>query len=72
MLATVPTARIRYLAAHMHSLGPRPLAEYLTEIIAGADPMARLERYAELDADVVRRLGADRMPPSHRLVGGAR
>ena len=39
-------------------------------IVGGADPMARLERYAELDAQVVRDLGADRMPPAHRVVGG--
>jgi hypothetical protein len=69
---TPDTARIRYLARHLHSLGPRPLAEYLAEIIAGADPLARLERYCELDPDLVHRLGADRMPPTHRVVGGRR
>jgi hypothetical protein len=68
----LPIARLRYLAEHLHALGPRPLYEYLREIVAGADPMARLERYCELDPDVVRRLGGDRMPPSHRVVGGRR
>jgi hypothetical protein len=40
----------------------------LREIVGGADPTARLERYAELDPFVVRDLGADRMPPTHRVV----
>jgi hypothetical protein len=61
------TARLHRLAAHLHALGPRPLAEYLAEIIGGADPLLRLERYCALDVDVVRRLGANRMPPSHRV-----
>jgi hypothetical protein len=44
MLApTPPTARLLRLAGRLHSLGPRPLAEYLAEIIAGADPVLRLE-----------------------------
>jgi hypothetical protein len=38
--------------------------------VGGADPVERLERYAELDPDVVRYLGADRMPPTIRIVGG--
>jgi hypothetical protein len=64
--------RLRRLAERMHALGPRPLLEFLREIIAGADAVERLERYAELDPNVVRDLGADRMPPSHRVIGGRR
>jgi hypothetical protein len=64
------TARLRRLAGHLHALGPRPLYEYLREIIGGADPQKRLERYCELAPDVVRTLGADRIPPSHRVAGG--
>jgi hypothetical protein len=66
----IALARLRRLADQLHALGPRPIFEYLREIIAGADPAARLERYAELDPDVVRALGGDRLPPAHRVVGG--
>ena len=48
--------------------GPRALLEMLSEF--GAKRMCRFEleemvgRYAELDAEVVRALGVDRMPPA--------
>jgi hypothetical protein len=65
----IALARLRRLADHLHTLGPRPIFEYLREIIAGADPVDRLERYAELDPEVIRALGGDRLPPAHRVVG---
>jgi hypothetical protein len=64
--------RLRHLAEQLHALGPRPLFEFLLEIIAGADPMTRLERYAQLDPDVVHDLGADQLPSAHRVVEGRR
>ena len=59
---TVPDARLRRLASLIHNLGERPLYELLREILAGRDPLARIERYAQLDADIVEALGADRLP----------
>jgi hypothetical protein len=56
-------ARIRLLAEHLYSLGPQPVWRYIQEIVSGADPVERLERYGALDRDVVRRIGADEMPP---------
>jgi hypothetical protein len=66
----IALARLRRLADQLHALGPRPLFEYLREIIAGADPVDRLERYAAIDPDVLRALGGDHLPPVHRVVGG--
>ena len=60
--ATVPDVRLRRLARHLHLLGERPLYEWLREVIAGRDPVIRLERYAQLDPDIVAALGADRLP----------
>ena len=66
------SARLKYLAAKVHSLGLRPLFELLCELEGGADLIARLERYAMLSPDVVATLGADRLPPRARMIGGAR
>jgi hypothetical protein len=58
-IAPASIARLRRLAERLHALGPRPLFEFLREIVAGADPMARLERYAELErGDDIRTLRA--------------
>ena len=56
-------ARLRHLAQRLHSLGPRPIFELLKEIANGGDLWRRLERYAELDPEIVRAIGADEMPP---------
>jgi hypothetical protein len=61
--ATVPDARLRRLARHLHQLGERNVYEILREIIAGRDPVLRLEAYAALDPDIVEAIGADRLPP---------
>jgi hypothetical protein len=67
----IPTERLRHLARRIHALGERPLFELLRELEAGAPLRPRLERYAELSADVVERLGADRLPIA-RVVRPAR
>ena len=41
---SVPTARLRRLAAQVHALGERPLYELLRELVAGRDPVERIER----------------------------
>jgi hypothetical protein len=68
-----PPARLRRLAAVLHSLGPRPLYEFLLEVAGGADPWERLERYAKLAplAGFIAANDGDRLPPP-RIVGGRR
>ena len=61
--------RFQRLVGHLHALGPRPTAEFLIEIAAGDLGMripirANLERYARLDVEMVKALGADRWPAS--------
>ena len=52
----------------LHRLGPRPIAELLAEIAAdtGATNLVvgLVEKYAELDPEIVRAVGGDRFPPS--------
>jgi hypothetical protein len=67
-LASSIALRIRQLAPRLHRLGPRPLYEFCCELAGGADPLARLERYAQLDPDTVHALGADVLPPVVRRV----
>ena len=67
-------SRLRLLAKQMHSLGERPLFEYLAEIIAGADPVARLEAYARVAslADFIAVNGGNKLPGCPRLINGGR
>ncbi len=69
----IPIARLRYLSARVHSLGPRPLFELLSELAAGAPLGERLEAYAALAplADFIRDHGGDRLPIA-RPVGADR
>lgn len=57
----------RRAAEALHKLGPAPLGYLLAEIAAALDAeelvAARLARYAALDPEVVRVLGADRFAP---------
>src|SRR6266478_5433532 len=61
-LAPAMATRLRHLASHLHRLGERPLCEFLSEVIQSADPLERLEIYGRLDPDIVRALGADKLP----------
>jgi hypothetical protein len=62
----IPKSRLQYLAKR----GERPLYEYLKEIIDGADPAERLERYCRLDPAVVAALGASAFPEVLLVYGG--
>lgn len=74
MAFPIADARLRFVARRVHALGVRPLYELLCKVLrsdlAGADLCARLERYARLDPQTVSTLGADKLPPTARLVGG--
>jgi hypothetical protein len=67
-------SRLRLLARQMYSLGERPLFEYLAEIIAGSDPVARLEAYARLSplAEFIAVNDGDRLAPPRLFRGGRR
>jgi hypothetical protein len=60
----IPIARLRYLVAKIHRLGPRPLFELLREVDAGSDLLRTLERYAKLEplTDFIVHLNGDRLP----------
>ncbi len=72
------TAEIKFrrLVDHLHQLGPRPVAELLTELV-GRDEQARrdvfhlLEKYIGLDPALVRALGGSGFPapPLHEVPG---
>ena len=63
-------ARLRRLVAHLHSLGPRPVYEFVREIINGGDVIDRLEDYGRLDPNLVQYLGADRIVPDLVVIDG--
>ena len=64
----------RRLVGHLHALGPRPVAELLTELV-GHDEQARsdvlhlLEKYAGLNPALVHALGGSGFPapPIHEV-----
>ena len=68
--------KFRRLVGHLHALGPRPVAELLTELV-GHDEQARsdvfhlLEKYSGLDPELVRALGGSGFPapPLHEVRG---
>jgi hypothetical protein len=69
-----PPERLRRLAAELHSLGERALFEFLLELSHGADPWARLERYAALAplAPFIAAHDGDRLSPPRIIDGGQR
>ncbi len=68
--------KFQRLVGHLHELGPRPVAELLTELV-GTDAQARsdvlhlLEKYGGLDAALVHALGGSGFPapPLHEVRG---
>jgi hypothetical protein len=62
--------RLKFLAARLHALGPKPLYYFLREIEAGAGIRAHLERYARLPAGFIAAAGGDRFEPTASLVRG--
>ena len=50
------------LAERIHALGARPFLELLSEIGEPDDVLLALTKYSRLDPEIVRALGADRLP----------
>jgi hypothetical protein len=60
--------RRQYLAAYLHSCGPRPVLEALLAVAAGADVDSTLEDFARLPAEIFQALGAHAMPTDELAV----
>lgn len=56
--------RLQRQAIRLHQLGPRPLAEFISEIIGRhPDLQARVDAYTRLTPEMVRAAGAEGFPP---------
>ncbi len=67
-------ARFRHLIDHLCSLGTRPVGECFLQLVGTQDDartalVVLLERYRQLDADVVQAVGGDRWPETIFPVG---
>ena len=67
-------ARFRRHVDHLCRLGPRPVGEFLLQLVGTQDDartalVVLLERYRQLDASVVRAVGGDRWPETTFPVG---
>ena len=57
------------LVLRLHRLGPKPVSEYLKELVGNddglqADALFLLEKYSALDPGIVHALGGDTFPPA--------
>ena len=62
----IPTVRLQYLVEQIYALGPYPVSHLLAEIIGGASPLPRIERYARLSRErghFIRANVGDQFPP---------
>lgn len=66
----IPRSRVLLLAARIHALGQRPLAELFIELLDGADVHDAMERYAQLYElrDFISSLGGDHLPAPARAL----
>lgn len=69
---TLDATRLRHLARRLHALGPRALFELLRELVAGAEPIARLEAYSRIDPAILAALGGDVLPAILTSIDGGR
>jgi hypothetical protein len=57
--------RLQRQAVALHRLGPRPLAEFIAEIIARHPELqARVDAYLRLTPEMLSVVGAERFPPT--------
>jgi hypothetical protein len=72
-LPTSVNVRLRFLVEQIYRLGPCPLFHLLAELVAGAPPLPRIERYARLSreyGDFIRANGGDQFPLKFLIVKG--
>jgi hypothetical protein len=69
---TLDATRLRHLARRLHALGERPLYELMRELVAGADPVARLEAYCRIDPAILAALGGVTLPAIMTSIDGGR
>jgi len=62
--------RLKYLAARLHKLGPKPLFYFLRELERGADLWQLLKIYADLPVDLIRAYGGDQFAPALYCIDG--
>lgn len=64
--------RTHRIAERIHELGPRPLGEFLLELIGayGVPVQRRAELYARLDPLFIKAMGGDRLRPDIEIVPG--
>jgi hypothetical protein len=67
-------SRYRRHVEHLSNLGPKPIGEFLLQLVGTQDDartalVVLLERYRQLDADVVQAVGGDRWPETVFQVG---
>jgi len=65
--------RLQLLATQIHDLGAYPLFHLLAEIVEGAPPIPRIERYARLSREhghFIRALGGDQFPDRLFVISG--
>ncbi len=64
--------RLQFLIRQLHRLGERPLYHYLNEVERGYPLREHLERYAQLDPDVIAELGGSHFGPTVFAIEGGR
>ncbi len=64
---TVRAARLKWLAARLHAVGPKPLFHFLDELESGAELRSTMETSA-LPADFIAAYGGDNFAPALHLV----
>jgi hypothetical protein len=68
-----PAVRLQYLVEQIHALGPYPLSHLLAELIGGASPLPRIERYARLSREYggfIRANGGNQFPGRFFVIDG--
>jgi hypothetical protein len=70
--SAIDPVRLRYLARRLHALGERPLYELMRELVAGADPVARLDAYCRIDPAILVALGGVTLPAMMTAIDGGR
>ena len=69
----IPAVRLQYLVEQIHALGPYPLSHLLAELIGGAPPLPRIERYARLSREYggfIRANGGNQFPGRFFVIDG--